>query len=142
MMYIDLEMIEISEKILSYMKPVDGGDGEEIVALKERLKRQKAEICIQMQEHLEIIEECCDDVTQPPWCGFSDDKKVLAVMAAGRPFDVFKFEEPPKDADAHYLLLTQPHIIKAMIGRIRELEGLSEIAAEKRWTKDERSDNP
>lgn len=130
-MYTYMKMIPLYEKILAHIKPGHEND-EEIVAARKSLEKIRQEVNEDMREHLEVLDGCLLDVTKPPWCAFSDEGRVLAIMAAGRPGDVFKFDEAPKEADAQYLLLTQPHVIEAMINRIRELETLANV--ENRWT--------
>lgn len=137
--YTNLRMLDLYERVLGHVKPGDE-DAPLIVEGREICENLRKDIAEDARERLEILEECCDDVTEPPWCGFSDDGKTYAVMAAGRPFDVFTFEKPPKEADAHYLLLAQPHIIKAMIDRIRKLEILASIESEQRWTNDSKEE--
>lgn len=130
-MHANMRLILLYEKILANTKPEHQND-EDIVAGRKDLEKIRQEVNEDMREHLQTLEACLSDVTEPPWCAFSDDDKVLAIMPAGRPGDVFKFEEAPKEADAHYVLLTQPHVIGAMIQRIRKLETLANV--ENRWT--------
>ncbi len=131
-MYTSMKLASLSEQILAAVKPGHEND-EEIIGVRKSLVEMKESINKDMREHLEILEDCIPEVTEPPWCAFTDDGKLHAVMAAGRPGDVFKFEEPPKEADGHYLLLTQPHVIQAMIDRIRHLE--NKANSKVRWTR-------
>lgn len=131
----NLKMLRLYEKIFHYADERNGNVelDQYLIDGKDELEKLKKSVAEDMREHLEILEECCHDATKPPWCEFSDDGKTMAIMAAGRPFNVFKFEKPPKEADAHYLLLTQPHILEALIGRIRKLESLLAMEEEDRW---------
>ncbi len=131
-MHTSIKLVSLSEQILASVKPGHEND-EEILALRKSLVKMREEVNKDMLEHFEILEDCIPEVTEAPWCAFTDDGKMYAVMAAGRPGDVFKFEEPPKEADGHYLLLTQPHVIQAMIHRIRHLE--NEANSKVRWTR-------
>jgi len=132
MTYTWMRVIPLFEAVLAAVKPGHEED-EEIVECRKQLEESRRLLDNDMREHLDILEDCLSEVTAPPWCAFSDSGEILAVMAAGRPGDVFKFEEPPKEADAHFLLLNQPHYVKAMIDRIRHLE--TEAKIENRWTK-------
>lgn len=134
-MYTDLKMLDLFERIFAHVKP-GAEDDEHLAEGRVEMEKLRKQVAENMCEQLSILEECCGDVTPAPWCAFSDDEKIWAIMAAGRPGDVFKFEEPPKEADAHYILLAQPHYIKVMIQRIRHLETQAGIEKERRWTKE------
>lgn len=130
-MHANLKLIDLFERILVAVKP-GHEDDEEIVECRKGLIDLRKRVDEDMLEWMEMLEECIPDVTEGPWCGFTDDGKLYAVMPAGRSGDVFKFEEPPKEADGQYLVLAQPHVVQLMIDRIRKLE--NQVKSEVRWT--------
>ena len=137
----DLTLIALFERVLACVKP-GSEDDPEIVNARECLADLRKHLNHDMREHLRILEDCiADDVTPPPWCAFGDGEDgILAIMKAGREGDVFKFEEAPREEDAHYLLLTQPHYIQAIIHRIRTLETQYDVSP--RWTLRQRRSGP
>lgn len=68
---------------------------------------------------LHVLAADCEDgdrmstYTPGPWIGFTDQKKVVAIMPAGREGDICTFGQSPSDADAR-LMIAAPAMARAL----------------------------